>query len=95
MILNQAIRRHGIIDCVVKCHLKYLMSYGKMLNLSFICLQPIPPLCDYKVWINTERDAEAKHYLCNMVELNMMEEEFSAHRIVERKRAGAYGVTPS
>jgi hypothetical protein len=27
MILNQAIRRYRIIDCVVKSHLKYLMSY--------------------------------------------------------------------
>jgi hypothetical protein len=26
-----------------------------MLNLSFIVLQSMPPLCDYKVWIDTER----------------------------------------
>jgi hypothetical protein len=29
MILNRAIRRYGITDCVVKSHLKYLMSYEK------------------------------------------------------------------
>jgi hypothetical protein len=37
------------------------------------------------VWIDIERGAEAKHYLRNMVELNMMEEEFHAHRMEERK----------
>jgi hypothetical protein len=58
---------------------------SKMLNLSLIILQPVPSLCDYKVWIDMERGAEAKHYLCNMVELNMME-EFCARRMVERKR---------
>jgi hypothetical protein len=71
MILNRVIQRYGITDCVVKSHLKYLMSYVKMLNLSFI---------DYKMWIDTERDAEAKRYLHNMVELNMMEEEFHVVR---------------
>jgi hypothetical protein len=64
-----------------------LNMFSKMLNLSLIVLQPVPPLCDYKVWIDTERDAEAKRYLRNMVELNMMEEEFCACRMVERKRA--------
>jgi hypothetical protein len=56
-----------------------------MLNLSLIVLQPVPPLCDYKVWINIERGVELKRYLRNMVELNMMEEEFRACRMVERK----------
>jgi hypothetical protein len=56
------------------------------LNLSLIVLQPVLPLCDYKVWIDTERGAEVKHYLCNMVELNMMEEQFHTRRIAERKR---------
>jgi hypothetical protein len=65
------------------------MSYEKMLNLSFIDLQPVLPLCDYKVWIDTERDAEVKHYLRNMVELNMGE-EFCARRIAERKRTGYF-----
>jgi hypothetical protein len=29
MILNWAIRRYGITDCVVKSHIKYLMSFQK------------------------------------------------------------------
>jgi hypothetical protein len=29
MILNRAIQRYGITDCVVKSHLKYLMSFEK------------------------------------------------------------------
>jgi hypothetical protein len=63
-----------------------------MLNLSFIILQHVPPLCDYKVWINTERGEKAKHYLRNMVELNMMEEEFCARRIEERRRAAYFAM---
>jgi hypothetical protein len=92
MILNRVIRRYKIIDCVVKSHIKYLMSYGKMLNLSFIGLQPVPPLCDYKLWIDTERDAEMKRYLHNMVELNIMLEEFRARRISERKCASYFAM---
>jgi lysozyme family protein len=42
-------------------------------------------LCDYKVWIDTERGAEAKQYLCNMVELNMIEDELCACRMAECK----------
>jgi hypothetical protein len=63
-----------------------------MLNLSFLGLHHVPPLCDYKVWINTKRDAEVKHYLRNMVELNMMDEEFCACRIAERNRAGYFAI---
>jgi hypothetical protein len=92
MILNHAIQRYRIIDCVVKSHLKYLMSYAKMLNLLFIGLKLVPPLCNYKVWIDTERDAEAKCYLRNRVELNMIEEEFHARMIEERKRAGYFAM---
>jgi hypothetical protein len=33
---------------------------------------------------------EAKHYLRNMVELNMMEEEFCACRMAERKHAAYF-----
>jgi hypothetical protein len=44
-------------------------------------------LCDYKVWIGIERCEEGKYHLHNMVELNMMEEEFSARRTTECKRA--------
>jgi hypothetical protein len=63
-----------------------------MLNLSLIVLQSVPPLCDYKVWIDTERGAEVKYYLRNMVELNMMEEEFHTHRMVERKHAAYFAM---
>jgi hypothetical protein len=52
-----------------------------MLNLSLIVLQLVFPLCDYKVWIDTERGEEAKNHLRRMVELNLMEEEFRARRI--------------
>jgi hypothetical protein len=58
-----------------------------MLNLSLIFLQPVFPLCDYKVWINIERGEEAKNHLRRMVELNLMEEEFRARRTAEHRRA--------
>jgi hypothetical protein len=58
-----------------------------MLNLSLIVLQPVFPLCDYKVWIDTERGEEAKNHLCHMMELNLMEEEFRARRTVDCRRA--------
>jgi hypothetical protein len=45
------------------------------------------PLCDYKVWIDTERGEEAKNHLRRMVELNLMEEEFRACRTAEHRRA--------
>jgi hypothetical protein len=49
-------------------------------------------LCDYKVWIDIERGEEAKHHLCNVVELNMMEEEFHACRMAERKHAAHFAM---
>jgi hypothetical protein len=52
----------------------------------FVILQPVPPLCDYKVWIDTVRGPEAIKYLCSMAQLNMMEEEFHASRMEERRR---------
>jgi hypothetical protein len=58
-----------------------------MLNLSLIVLQPVFPLCDYKVWIDTERGEEAKNHLRRIVELNLMEEEFRARRTVECRHA--------
>jgi hypothetical protein len=61
-----------------------------VLNLSLTVLQHVPPLCDYKVWIDTESDAEVKCYLCSMVELNMMEEEFRACRMEERRCAAFF-----
>jgi hypothetical protein len=42
------------------------------------------------LWIYTERDAEAKRYLRSIVELNMMEEEFHARRMEERRRASFF-----
>jgi hypothetical protein len=45
------------------------------------------PLCDYKVWIDTERGEEAKNHLRRMVELNLMKEEFHACRTTERRCA--------
>jgi hypothetical protein len=61
-----------------------------VLNLSLTILQHVPPLCDYKVWLDTERYAEVKHYLRSMVDLNMMEEEFRARRMEERRRAAFF-----
>jgi hypothetical protein len=61
-----------------------------MLNLSLIVLQPMFPLCDYKVWIDTERCDEAKNHLRCMVELNLMEEEFRARRTTERRHAAFF-----
>jgi hypothetical protein len=61
-------------------------------NLALIVLQPLPPLCDYKVRIDTERGVEVKHHFHNMVELNMMEEEFHARRMAERKRAAYFAM---
>jgi hypothetical protein len=58
-----------------------------MLNLSLIVLQSVFPLCDYKVWIDTERGEEAKNHLRRMVELNLMEEEFHARMTTERRCA--------
>jgi hypothetical protein len=63
-----------------------------MLYASLLVLQSVLPLCDYKVWIDTERGAEVKHYLCLMVGLNMMEEEYHIHRMEERKRAAYFAM---
>jgi hypothetical protein len=60
-----------------------------MINLLLIVLLLMPPLCDYKVWIDTKRGEKAKHHLHNMVQLNMMEEEFHARRM-EEHRCAAY-----
>jgi hypothetical protein len=32
-----------------------------MLNLSLIVLQPVPPLCNYKVWIDTDREVQRQN----------------------------------
>jgi hypothetical protein len=42
------------------------------------------------VWIDIERGVEVKHYFHSMVELNMMEEEFCARRMEERKPAAYF-----
>jgi hypothetical protein len=52
-----------------------------------IILQHVPLLCDYKVWIDTEKGVEVKYFLRNMVEQNMMAEKFRVRRMKERKRA--------
>jgi hypothetical protein len=53
-------------------------------------LQHVPPLCEYKVWIDTERGAETISYLFSMAQLNIMEEEFRAHRMAEHKCAAYF-----
>jgi hypothetical protein len=63
-----------------------------MLNLSLIVLQSVPPLCDYKMWIDTERCEEMKDHLHNMVKFNMMEEEFHARRMLECRRAAYFAM---
>jgi hypothetical protein len=69
-----------------------LNDFCKMLNVSLLVLHPVPPLCDYKIWISTERGAKVKHFLCLMVELNTMEEEFRIHRMEERKLASYFAM---
>jgi hypothetical protein len=39
---------------------------------------------------STQRGVEEKRYLRNMVELNIMDDRFYAHTMVERKRAGYF-----
>jgi hypothetical protein len=58
-----------------------------IINEVFVILQPVPPLCDYKVWIDTVRGPDAIKYLYLMARLNMTQEEFCAHRMEERRRA--------
>jgi hypothetical protein len=63
-----------------------------MINELFTILQPVLPLCDYKVWIDTVRGQEVISYLCLMAWLNMMEEEFHTHRMEEHKRATYFAI---
>jgi hypothetical protein len=49
-------------------------------------------LCDYNVWIDTERNVEAISYLCSMSQLNMMEEKFHARRMVEHKSNAYFAI---
>jgi hypothetical protein len=63
-----------------------------IVNQVFIILQHVPPLCDYKVWIDTMRGPEAIKYLCSMAWLNMMEEEFCACRMEERRCAAYFAM---
>jgi hypothetical protein len=56
-----------------------------IVNEVFAILQHVPPLCDYKVWIDTVRGSKVISYLCLMARLNMME-EFCARRMGERRR---------
>jgi len=43
-------------------------------------------LCDYNVWIDTERSPDAISYLRSMARLELMENEFRARRRAERER---------
>jgi hypothetical protein len=58
-----------------------------IVNEVFVILYHVPPLCDYKAWIDVVRGWKAISYLCSMAQLNMMEEEFRACRMEERRRA--------
>jgi hypothetical protein len=42
------------------------------------------------VWIDTVRGPEVIKYLCSRARLNMMEEEFRAHRMEERRRVAYF-----
>jgi hypothetical protein len=66
--------------CVTISHmiLNRAIRRYEITDSSLIVLQPVSPLCDYKLWIDIERDDKAKHHLRNMVKLNIMEEEFHA-----------------
>jgi hypothetical protein len=50
--------RTNRLYCTV--YFEALNNLCEMLNSSLIVLQPVFPLCDYKVWIDTERGEEAK-----------------------------------
>jgi hypothetical protein len=62
-----------------------LNEFLNTLNVSLFVLKHVLPLCDYKVWIDTKRGAAVIHYLHTMVHLNIMEENFYARRMEERK----------
>jgi hypothetical protein len=63
-----------------------------MINALFIILQPVLPLCDYKVWIYIVRGLKAISYLYSMAQQNMMNEEFCACRMEERKHAAYFAM---
>jgi hypothetical protein len=63
-----------------------------MINAFFVVLQPIPPLCDYKVRIDNERGLEVISSLCSITQLNMMEEQFRAHRMVKHQHAAYFAM---
>jgi hypothetical protein len=87
----------GLIDeFIIFCSLRYLMlvlnDFFNTLNALFILSHHVLPLSDCKVWINTERGSNVISYLCSMSRLNMMEEEFCAHRMAERKRVAYFAI---
>jgi hypothetical protein len=63
-----------------------------MIIALFVVLQLVLPLCNYKMWIDIVRGPDAISYLCLMARLNMMEEEFRAHRMAEHKRATYFAI---
>jgi hypothetical protein len=66
-ILNLVIWRYRMTDYFLHSQHLYLMIFNTT-NSKFILLQPILPLCDYKVWIDTERGEEAISYPCSMTQ---------------------------
>jgi hypothetical protein len=70
-------------------HLQHfiLINVFTIVNEVFIILQLVPPLCDYKVWIDTVRGLKAISYVYLMARINMMGEELCARRIEERRHA--------
>jgi hypothetical protein len=62
--------RNNRFCCVVSS--QALNELWEMLKLSLIVLQAVFPLCDYKVWIDTERGEEAKCHLRHMVSLTWL-----------------------
>jgi hypothetical protein len=63
-----------------------------IVNEVFVILQHVPPLCDCKGWIDTVSGSKAISYLGLMAQLNMMEDEFYAHRMEERRRAAYFAM---
>jgi hypothetical protein len=69
-----------------------LDDFFNTLNAQFIILQHVSSLCDYKLWIDTQRGAKVIYYLCSMAQLNLMGEEFCARRMAEHKHATYFAI---
>jgi hypothetical protein len=87
-----AMRRYHMINFYALPTL-VLNDFFSMINAIFIVLQFVPPpLCGYKVWIDTKGGPKVISYLCSMAWLNIMEEVFCAHRMMERRRAAYFAI---